>query len=219
MNNLYNFLTGPALWFSFAVFLVGLLVRLVFLFGLSRERDRVFYNHIDWRWAFRSIWHWLIPWGSASMRLQPFFSLVFFVFHVGLLAVPLFLSAHNMLWDEAFGLSLWSMPDVIADILTVLVILCAIFLFVRRLARAEVRILSGIWDYCIILISAAPFVTGFLAYHQLLDYDLMMVLHVITGELLLILIPFTKLGHMMLFFFTRSFIGFEMGTRRGARSW
>jgi len=99
------------------------------------------------------------------------------------------------------------------------VILCAIFLFVRRLARAEVRILSGIWDYCIILISAAPFVTGFLAYHQLLDYDLMMVLHVITGELLLILIPFTKLGHMMLFFFTRSFIGFEMGTRRGARSW
>jgi hypothetical protein len=35
----------------------------------------------------------------------------------------------------------------------------------------------------------------------------------------LILIPFTKLSHMILFFFTRAFIGFEMGVRRGARSW
>jgi nitrate reductase gamma subunit len=47
----------------------------------------------------------------------------------------------------------------------------------------------------------------------------MMIAHVITGEILLILIPFTKLGHMILFFFTRAFIGFEMGARRGARSW
>jgi nitrate reductase gamma subunit len=47
----------------------------------------------------------------------------------------------------------------------------------------------------------------------------MMIAHVIAGELLLLLIPFTKLGHMILFFFTRAFIGFEMGGRRGARSW
>jgi len=48
---------------------------------------------------------------------------------------------------------------------------------------------------------------------------LLMTLHLLTAEILLILIPFTKLSHMILFFFTRAFIGFEMGGRRGARSW
>jgi hypothetical protein len=48
---------------------------------------------------------------------------------------------------------------------------------------------------------------------------LLLVLHILLGEILLILIPITKLGHMILFFFTRAFIGFEMGGRRGARSW
>ncbi|MGQ9484627.1 MAG: hypothetical protein ACUVSA_06505 [Desulfosoma sp.] len=47
----------------------------------------------------------------------------------------------------------------------------------------------------------------------------MMVLHVLSGEVLLVLIPFTKLGHMVQFFFARAFIGFEMGARRGARAW
>ena len=57
------------------------------------------------------------------------------------------------------------------------------------------------------------------AYRQWGPYELMMIFHVISGEVLLILIPFTKLGHMVLFFFTRAFIGFEMGARRNAPSW
>jgi nitrate reductase gamma subunit len=50
-------------------------------------------------------------------------------------------------------------------------------------------------------------------------YETVMILHLLTAHLILILIPFTKLAHMILFFFTRAFIGFEMGGRRGARSW
>lgn len=219
MQTWYAFLTGPALWVTFIVFLGGLGLRLAFLYGLSRERDRVFYNHMDWRWAFRSIIHWLVPWASASMRSQPVFSAVFILFHVGLLAVPLFLSAHNLLWDRAFGVSLWSMSDGWADGLTMVVLGCGLFLAIRRLVRPEVRILTTAWDYTLLGLTLAPFVTGFLAYHQWGPYDVMMVLHVLSGEVLLILIPFTKLGHMVLFFFARAFIGFEMGARRGARAW
>jgi len=47
----------------------------------------------------------------------------------------------------------------------------------------------------------------------------MLPLHIALSEILLIVIPFSKLGHMLLFFFTRAFIGFELGGRRGARSW
>jgi nitrate reductase gamma subunit len=219
MYALYTFLTGPALWITFFIFIGGLIVRVAYLYGLSKERDRVLYNHVDWKWAFRSIWHWLIPWGSASMRNQPVFTLAFYLFHVCLLAVPLFLLAHNTLWDEAFGISLWSMPDKLADWLTVVFMLTLAFLFLRRLLRPEVRILTTAWDYTLLCLTFLPFLTGFLAYHQWGPYQILLVLHIFFAEILLIVIPFSKLGHVILFFFTRGFIGFEMGTRRGARSW
>ncbi len=216
---MYAFLTGPALWVTFIIFIGGLIVRVAFLAGLSRERDRVFYNHANASWAFRSIVNWLIPLGSVSLRQQPIFALVFFAFHVCLLAVPLFLNAHNILWDQAFAVSLWSMSDKLADILAMVVIGCGVFLFIRRLVRPEVRILTTVWDYTLILLTLAPFVTGVLAYHQWGPYETMLILHILFAEVLLIVIPFSKLGHIILFFFTRSFVGFEMGTRRGARAW
>ena len=111
------------------------------------------------------------------------------------------------------------MPNLWADAMSVLLIGAIIYLAVRRIVRSEVRILTGAWDYILLGITALPFLTGFLAYHQFGPYEPMMIAHVIAGELLLILIPFTKLSHMILFFFTRAFIGFEMGGRRGARSW
>ncbi len=219
MNDFYEFLTGPALWAAFIIFIVGIVVRVAYLYGLSRERDLVFYNHVDLKWAFRSIIHWLIPFGSVSLRTQPLFAIAFFLFHVCLLGVPIFLLAHNTLWQEAYGISLPSLPDSLADVLTVLFVISALVLLVRRIVRPEVRILSTAWDYFLLVLTSAPFVTGFLAYHQIGPYKLTLILHILLAEILLIVIPFSKLGHIVLFFFSRAFIGFEMGTRRGARTW
>lgn len=216
---MYTFLTGPALWVAFIIFCGGFIVRIAFLFSLSLERDKVFYNHASFGWGLKSILHWLIPWGSVSMRQQPIFTLVVFAFHISLLTVPLFLGAHNTLWDEAFGISLWSMPDGWANIMTVILICSGLFLLVRRVVRGEVRILTSTWDYILLILTMLPFVTGFLAYYQYGPYETLLIVHILSGEILLVLIPFTKLGHMILFFFTRAFIGFEMGSRRRARSW
>jgi nitrate reductase gamma subunit len=98
-------------------------------------------------------------------------------------------------------------------------VLSALVLLVRRIVRPEVRILSTAWDYFLLVLTSAPFVTGFLAYHQIGPYKLTLILHILLSEILLIVIPFSKLGHIILFFFSRAFIGFEMGTRRGARTW
>jgi nitrate reductase gamma subunit len=204
---------------TFVIFLGGLVARILKLYLLSRKKDPMIYNHASLRWGVKSIIYWMIPWGSASMRLQPIFTFVVFVFHVTLLIIPLFLEAHNILWDEAFGISLWSMPDIVVDAMTVVLMASIVFLIIRRIVRLEVRILTGAWDYTLLGLTTLPFITGFLAYHQLGPYEAVMVLHIFFSEVLLILIPFTKLGHMLLFFFTRTFIGFEMGGRRGARSW
>ncbi|MGD8991716.1 MAG: nitrate reductase [Desulfobacterales bacterium] len=218
-NSIYDFLTGPALWLSFIFFIGGLLIRMAFLFRLSRKKDRVIYNHVNIDWGLRSIIHWVIPFASVSMRQQPIFSLVAFIFHLTLIVVPLFLSAHILLWEEALGVTLWSMPDGLSDALTLTFLVAALFLIVRRRIRPEVRILTSAWDYALLIITMLPFITGFLAYHQWGPYEAMLVLHIVASQILLILIPITKLAHMILFFFTRAFIGFEMGGRRGARSW
>ena len=219
MNRFYEVLTGPLLWITFIIFIGGMLVRLFFLFYLSRKKDHVIYNHTSFSWGIKSIVHWMIPWASASMRNQPVFTFMVFSFHLTLLAVPLFLNAHNIMWDEAFGISLWSIPDSAADVMTFILIGSAIFLVIRRIRRAEVRILTSAWDYTLLFLTTLPFITGLFAFHQWGPYETFLILHIITAQVLLILIPFTKLSHMILFFFTRAFIGFEMGERRGARSW
>jgi nitrate reductase gamma subunit len=225
MNEAYLFLTGPALWISFVIFIGGLVVRTAFYIGLSRERDKVFYNHFDWGWSLRSIFAWLVPLGSVSWRQQPVFALVVWVFHLGLLGVPLFLEAHNILFEEAWDWSLPTLPAAVADWGTLVVIACGVFLILRRLVRPEVRLFTSAWDYFLLLLVMSPFVTGYLAYHQYGDYELMLVLHILLSEVLLVIIPFSKLGHMILFFFTRAFIASEMGARRevdgrlGARTW
>ncbi len=218
-NSIYEFLTGPALWFTFIFFIGGLLIRMALLFHLSRKKDRVIYNHFNMDWGLRSIFHWLVPFASASMRQQPIFSIAAFSFHLSLVAVPLFLSAHILLWEEALGVTLWSIPDGLSDALTLIFIAAALFLIIRRRIRPEVRILTSAWDYTLLVITMLPFITGFLAYHQWGPYEVMLILHIVLSQILLILIPVTKLAHMVLFFFTRAFIGFEMGGRRGARSW
>jgi nitrate reductase gamma subunit len=216
---MYQFLTGPALWATFTIFLGGLVIRIAFLYRLSRKKDRVIYNHASISWGLKSIFHWLVPWGSASLRQQPVFAFMVFAFHITLLAAPLLLNAHNILWDEAFGISLWSVPDIWADTMSVILLGSILFLVIRRIVRSEVRILTSAWDYTLLGLTALPFLSGFLAYHQFGPYETLMIAHILSGEILLVLIPFTKLGHMVLFFFTRAFIGFEMGERRGARSW
>ena len=132
---MYDLITGPLLWFSFIVCIGGVIIRLVYLFSLSRVKDRVLYNHADAGWGLRSLFHWLIPFAGSAMRMQPVFTFMGFVFHLSLLSVPLFLSAHNILWDENFGISLWSMPDRLADILSAVTIISGLFLFLRRLSR------------------------------------------------------------------------------------
>jgi hypothetical protein len=62
---MYEFVTGPLAWLSFAIFFVGNIVRLVlYVRGLDWKLDRVTYSvntNYGVRGAVRSIVYWLIP--------------------------------------------------------------------------------------------------------------------------------------------------------------
>jgi len=83
----------------------------------------------------------------------------------------------------------------------------------------EVKYVTSASDFAIILLAAAPFVTGILAYHQVLGTQLMTILHIVSGEAMLAAIPFTRLSHMLYAPLTRAYIGSEFGAVRHARDW
>ncbi len=216
---MYYLLTGPLLWLSFGIFFIGLITHVVsYVRGLDPMLDKVAYGeHFSFgmKGAAKSIIHWIIPFGSRSWRLNPGFTILVFVFHIGLLVTPVFLLAHNLILKERFGISLLTLSDPVADIMTIAVIVTGLFLFLRRIALPEVRLITTTYDYLLLLITVMPFITGFIAYHQAYDYNFWLIAHIISGEIWLIAVPFTKLSHFILFFCTRAQIGFDYGIKRG----
>ena len=165
------------------------------------------------------MFHWLIPFNSVNWRLRPIITIVTFLFHIGIVFTPIFLVAHNVLIYESWGISWWTISEQLADIMTMIVIGSCIFFFLRRILAPEVRFVTFADDYIILAISFLPFITGFLAYHQwFLPNKTMVILHMLFGEIMLIAIPFTRLGHMFYFFLTRAFMGSDHGFRH-SRDW
>ncbi|SPF51359.1 putative Protein DVU_0532 [Syntrophobacter sp. SbD1] len=196
MDKLYEFLVGPALWAAFTLFVLGLVVRLAYFCGaLSKERSGFLHSCADLKWVFGSIIGKLVAIKNVMSGSQPLWGIILFLFHACLLGVPLFLLAHNMLWEEAYSMSLPSLPDSVCDLLTVVFIAANAVLLAARIVRTELRRISTTWDYSLHFLTGVPFVAGFLAYHQIGPYRLILILHIIFAEILLIIIPFSKPGH------------------------
>ena len=215
---MHTFLTGIFFWIALSVCLIGMLVRFVLYFrGLSWQLDRVAYKAHPmhgFKGAIRSIYKWMLPFGTFGWRTQPFMAIIFFGFHMGAIFVPLFLVAHNMFLESKLGFSFFTMGAGLADFLTWTTLICAFFLILRRIALPEVRIMTNFHDYLILFISLAPFITGLLARYQVGDYSFWLNLHIFCGEVLLIAIPFTKLSHVFLFFASRAQLGMDFGSKR-----
>lgn len=216
---MYEFVTGPLAWIAFAVFFVGLIWRFIwYAKGLDWQMDRVTYGQnvgYGVKGAAHSIVRWLIPFGTHSWRFYSGFTLLVFVFHIGLLVTPVFLLGHNLLLQERWGVRLPALPEALADGLTVAMLLAALFILLRRIALPEVRILTKVYDIVLIVIAVAPFFTGFLAYHQVGPYRFWLISHIVCGEIMLMAVPLTKLSHFLLFFLSRAQLGIDFGIKRG----
>ena len=216
---MYDFVTGPLAWLSFAVFFFGILIRTIgYIRGLDWKLDRVTYSkNVSYgiRGALLSIVFWLFPFATRSYKNNATFTVAVFLFHIGLLFTPLFLKAHNIILNQRWGIGLATIPDAIADVLTIMVMVCVGFLMLRRIALPEVRIITTAYDYALLLIAVAPFITGYMASHQAVAYDFWLITHIISGEIMLIAIPFTKLSHFFFFFLSRAQLGMDFGIKRG----
>lgn len=141
------------------------------------------------------------------------------VFHVLIIVSPFFVMGHTVMLQSAWGDAWIAFPDGLSHVLTIFILLCVAFFLLRRVAITHVRKISTGRDYLFLLLVASPFATGLLAYYQVFNYKLMITLHMLLGEVLLALLPFSFFTHMLFFFPARFRIDSEYRLGKGGRTW
>lgn len=205
MEQLIEFARGPLFTFTFLIMILGLVRQVVIqIYSLVIRKGRRLQN-APWRKIVADALTWVIP-IRHLIKGTIIFSIVSFLFHIGVILVPLFLASHIVLWEAFLGINLPRLGQTAADTLTLFTIACLFLLFGYRLFIARVRAMSQPIDYLLLVVIIIPFVTGFLASHPGVNpfsWQLMMLVHLLSAEVLFVLIPFTKLAHVVLFVFDR----------------
>ena len=212
MESTLSFARGPLLSFAFAVFFLGLVRQVgLTLAELVRAYSRAGDQVIPFGRLFRQSLGWIFPVNGLRGTRIPY-TIASVVFHVGMLLVPVLLAGHVQLIKKGIGIAWHTLTPAIADVLTLITLAALIALLLLRLADRAARFLSGFQDWFLLVLCIVPVLSGYYVAHPAgspLPHTLTYLIHLLSAELLLILIPFTKLAHVFLFPFTR--ISWELG--------
>ena len=215
---MYDFSRGPLVWIAFIIFFGGSIYRIVSTI-VTAKKDKVVLPYMRWKYGLRSLLHWSVPFASRNMRMRPAFVILSFLFHICLLLTPIFTVGHVLLWEQSWGVKWWTLPDSLSKVMTVIVILGGIAFVMRRIGNPTVRLVSSTGDFVLVALVLAPFVTGLMAYYQVFEYAVVIIIHQWAGAVWLAMIPFTRIAHMLYFPLTRAYMGCEFGFVRNARDW
>lgn len=212
MESALNLARGPLLVLAFVVFAVGM-IRQVALTAveLARAYRKAGDQAVPLRFIFRRSLGWIVP-VNALRGSRALYTATSAVFHAGMLLVPLFLSGHVELVRRAWGLAWPALWPGAADLLTVATVAALLLLILLRLADRASRFLSGFQDWLLLALCLAAFVSGYYVAHPAgnpLPFTLTYLIHLLSAELVLALMPFTKLVHAALFPLTRA--SWELG--------
>jgi nitrate reductase gamma subunit len=201
MDHWLDFAQGPLLRFALWVMFLGL-ARHVFLaaWGLGEAVRKAGDQAIPYRAVLRRTVSWMFP-VLHLHRNRALNSFTSFTFHVGLILAPVFLADHIDLWRQGVGIGWPALPRPVADVLTLLTLAAGIVLLLYRIYAREARFISGALDYFLLGLLLIPFATGYVAWRSWnpFSYQAVMLIHVLSGVMIFLLIPFTKLAHCILF--------------------
>ncbi len=196
-----SFGRGPLFRLAFALMLLGLgRIMLLTIIGMVEVYRSSPDKIVPFRDLIAKTVSWLFPVKSLFTK-RPVYSVVSFVFHLGLILVPLFYSAHVLLWKKSVGIAWFTLPAGAADLLTLAAIAAGVLLFIMRVFYPLARVLSRRQDYLWPLLLVIPFISGYLCAHSRLSpvaYQVLMLVHVYAADAVMLMIPFTKIAHCVL---------------------
>lgn len=216
MNEL-QFLTwvrGTGLNIAVVIFVLGTVWRLFEIYSLGRRKDLAPARHV----AGASGWHTIarrsLP-PPGMVKRSPVSYIGGYVFHVGLAIMVFLFVPHIKLIEALSGLSWPGLPSQVVDAVAVVTLAAMVVVLFDRINKPVKRFLSNFEDYFTWTLTFLPVLTGYMAVkHLVLPYTTMLAIHILCVELLLIVLPFTKLFHVFTLIPSRWFNG-DINGKRG----
>lgn len=200
-----DFAKGPLFAITFMIMALGLmrhvLLQVYSLFISKGKRLR----NAPWKKIIQETVTWAFPF-KHLVKGTRLFSVVSIIFHITVIIVSVFLIDHIVLWEGLLNLDLPAIGRGLADILTIITMVSIILLLGCRIFIGRLRAMSRPLDYVILIMVFLPFFFGYLAGHANVNpfsWNFAFLMHLLSAELLFVIIPFSKMAHIVLFFFDR----------------
>ncbi len=211
MDTWIDLASGPLFRIALTVMILGLGYRLaVTLTQIVMAWRRAGDRQIPTRAIATATLGWLFP--HRLLRVRPVYSAASFLFHLGIVVVPLFLAGHVALLSGVLPQA-WPVLDPLwSDGLTVLALLGLTVLIGSRIVVTTSRRLTRPQDALLLVLLGLMMLFGFLAAHPLISpfpARQMVLLHMLLANLVLVLIPLTKIAHCVLYPFVQ--LLFQLG--------
>jgi nitrate reductase gamma subunit len=214
METVLQWAQGPLFRLAIAIMILGLARHVVLsVTGFVRARQRASKKQLDVGEMASRTFSQANPF-RYLMRTRRLYTALTMIMHAGILVVPLFLAGHIVLWEKGLGFGWPHIPMSVADWLTLITIGALVAVIVARLAHPASRSISRVQDWLLPPLLLVIFASGYLIAHPHVDFlphPTTRLVHVLAGDVILALVPFTKLAHMILLPFSQ--LAVEMGWR------
>lgn len=208
---------GPGFDIALVIFVIGVIIRLLEVLVLGRKPDLAEPRGTEMGPGVRTLFSRTLP-EPGSMKRSPFTVIGGYIWHIGFLICLLLFVPHIELINATLGLRWPGLSNNLVDAVAAVTIVTLIAMLFSRLNHPVKRFLSGPEDYLTWLLTFLPLLTGYLAYHRMINpYPLVLGLHILSVEALMVIFPFTKLMHAFTFVIARWYNG-AMAGRRGVQS-
>lgn len=221
MNNPYFDLLmwarGPGFDIALTIFVAGILIRILEILVLGRKKDFAKPKGSPVGQGVKTVFSRSFP-RKGLVKFAPITYIGGYIFHIGFLIAFFLFAPHIALIDSLIGINYPGVGRVIIESATALALLAIIALIWSRSTDPVRRALTSWQDYLVLILSALPLITGYVAVNKLFgDGTLMLALHLLSVELLMVAFPFTKLTHAFTFVLARYYNGTIQG-RKGAET-
>lgn len=222
--SLLEFARGPALIFSLVVLVLGSAWRLAGIYRLAAPRDLSEpRSGALAAGALRGIVSRM--WQPPTFRNRTLIgTLTGYASHLGLAIVAFGFVPHIAFVERLTGLKWPALPGWIFIVGVMMAFMGLLYALMARLTSPVLRLISNFDDYASWAVTMLPMLTGMgvlrlsLDAHYPLkpDMPIAVAIHLLSVELLLLWLPFGKLSHAFLVFFSRATTGAAFA-RKGAR--